>query len=100
MANLKYLAQCLESVRKAIGEIPVVVINAYSIPSNEEESHESMGFSAVIKVNGMTSKEVCDKIDDSKIRYDQLIENYQNTSDQVYISFATSFFQKRTLFND
>jgi hypothetical protein len=55
------------------------------------------GYAIDFWVKGMTNKEICDAIDASGIKYDQLIDEYNGNKYWVHISFDPKMRQQRLI---
>lgn len=80
--NLRRLANQLEKVRSLCGNRPVFVTSGYRSPElnkavgGSKYSQHMDGYAADIVIPGLTPYEVCTKIRDSNIDFDQLIHEF------------------------
>lgn len=83
LANLKKLAEALETVRALVGK-PINVTSGYRSPALNKaiggatNSAHMSGLAADINVNGYTPRQLAIKIRDSGLMFDQLILEYDN----------------------
>jgi len=82
LANLKRLAQFLESVKTALGGKPIIVNSAFrskavndAVGSKDTSQHRT-GCAADIRVPGMTPDEVVKAIIAAKLGHDQVIREF------------------------
>lgn len=82
LANLKRLAQFLESVKTALGGKPIMVNSAFrskavndAVGSKDTSQHRT-GCAADIRVPGMTPDEVVKAIIAAKLGHDQVIREF------------------------
>lgn len=84
LANLRMLVTTMEQVRKLLGNNPVYISSGYRCPAlnraigSSGTSAHTMGYAADFTCHKFgTPKEVANKINESSIKFDQLI--YENT---------------------
>lgn len=81
IANLTELALALEKVRSVLGR-PIHITSGYRSPKvnaaigSSPTSAHIKGYAADVVVPGMTPKEVCQRIIESGIDYDQIIHEF------------------------
>lgn len=81
LENLKRLAAFLEEVRNLLGK-PITVNSAYRSPEVNEavkgskNSQHCHGCAADIRVSGMTPRQVVIAVINSKLQFDQVIEEF------------------------
>ena len=81
LENLKRLAAFLEEVRALLGK-PVLVNSAYRSPEvnaavkGSKNSQHCHGCAADLRVPGMTPKQVVTAVINSKLQFDQVIEEF------------------------
>lgn len=81
LENLKRLAAFLEEVRATLGK-PIMVNSAYRSPEvnaavkGSKNSQHCLGCAADIRIPGMTPKQVVTAIINSKLKFDQVIEEF------------------------
>lgn len=81
LENLKRLASFLEEVRALFGK-PILINSAYrskevnDAVGGSKNSQHCLGCAADIRIPGMTPKEVVTIIVNSKLRFDQVIEEF------------------------
>jgi putative chitinase len=81
LENLKRLAAFLEEVRALLGK-PILVNSAYrskevnDAVGGSKNSQHCLGCAADLRVPGMTPKEVVTAVINSKLKFDQVIEEF------------------------
>lgn len=91
LANLRVTALGFEQVRSLLDDRVVHITSGYRSPALNRavrgvaNSAHALGFAADFTVDGMTALQVCQRIRDSRIAFDQLI--YEKSRGVAHLSF-------------
>lgn len=94
LKNLTYAASRMEIVRAILGNHWVYVSSGFRSPevnTHEKGSKTSAhldGFAIDFTVSGLTNEQICQKLWDSGINFDQMIDENDHGVRWVHISFA------------
>ena len=101
LANLRLTALGLEQVRALLDDRMIRITSGYRSPAVNRavggvaNSAHALGFAADFTVDGMTTLQVCQRIRDSRIAFDQLI--YEKSRGIAHLSFDPTRLRRQVL---